>query len=264
MRPFLSTPAPWLALLSVLASAGLWVWTQRIPPSVWETTSPLTANAPTAAPTAPGNASTPEEPPATTVFASPTPSSAPTPATHTTAAASPAAVPATPPSPSPTPRPPSDAELAGPLPQHSRGESAAPALGTGPSVPIPPPSDTAVATNAPTVAPVATHPLLPAPLDLASLAQQPERWPRQVLLLAPVRFPVILKGVNAGTIQAPAGSPVLLRKINPDGSVEIELPPPSPPGSIAKVKAQLTDLLARARATAAAQANPTPPVHPVP
>ncbi|MEI8235062.1 MAG: hypothetical protein WCH57_10315 [Verrucomicrobiota bacterium] len=234
MRPLHANPASWLALLCVLASAGLWVWSRRIPPSAWETTAPLATNVPAVSPAASDDAPGEEPPPPSP--AEPTAAASPgvSPTADTPAVA---VIPSTPPPPTPSPTPsPSDAELAGPLPQHSADESAAPTPQPAASAPPAPPAP----------------PLLPTSLDLASLSRQPERWPRQVVLLAAVRFPVILKGVNAGNIQVPAGSPVLLRKVNPDGSVEIELP--AAPGSIAKVKAQNTDLLARAGAAA----NPAP------
>lgn len=63
-----------------------------------------------------------------------------------------------------------------------------------------------------------------------------------------VSFPVILNGINRGNIQLPAGRAVTLRKVNPDGTVELEMQ-----GAMAKVNAQATDVLARARATAAAK-----------
>lgn len=83
------------------------------------------------------------------------------------------------------------------------------------------------------------------------IAKQPHLWPRQVLLRSSVRFAVIIKGMNAGNIQVPAGRPVNLRKVDLDGTVEIELP--GSQGSVTKVKEQDTDLVARVNAGAAAR-----------
>jgi len=236
MRKFFQSPISWLAVFCAVLSAGLWEWSRRLPESNWESSAAVSLPSPTAEPgpttgpepTTPLNADPSEAAPAPTstpALAEVSPP-APTPsATETVAAATPTPAASTP--------PPSDAELAGPLPAHA--ETAA----TPPPSPTPP-----------------TASIVPdAPLDLGEIARQPQLWPRQVVLLASVRFPVILKGVNVGNIQVPPGRPVLLRKVDLDGSVEIELQ-----GSLTKVKAQTTDILARAQAIAAARksAAPTP------
>ena len=123
--------------------------------------------------------------------------------------------------PMPAPRP-SEAGLAGPLPEHSPGEPAV-----------------AAAT--------------PASLDIDEIARQPQLWPPQVILVSAQRFPVVIKGVNVGNVQVPAGRAVTLRKVNADGTLEIEFQ-----GSPAKVKAQATDLAARAAALAASREKAAP------
>lgn len=123
--------------------------------------------------------------------------------------------------PKPVPPRPSDAELAGPLPEHSPGEAVS-------------------AAAARTPAPAAR-------LEIADIARQPRLWPREVVLAASQRFPVVLNGVNVGNVQVPAGRSVLLRKVNADGTLEIEFQ-----GAVAKVKARATDLIERAMARAAA------------
>jgi hypothetical protein len=90
-------------------------------------------------------------------------------------------------------------------------------------------------------------------LEIADIAKQPQLWPKQVVLNAAVRFPVIMNGVNVGNMQLPAGRAVNLRKVYPDGTIDIELQ-----GSQIKVTAQTTDVLARARAVAARQKPASP------
>ena len=68
-----------------------------------------------------------------------------------------------------------------------------------------------------------------------------------------VSFPVILNGINRGNIQLPAGREVNLRKVNPDGTVELEMQ--GAMGATTKVNAQATNDLARARDIAAAKAK---------
>jgi len=87
-------------------------------------------------------------------------------------------------------------------------------------------------------------------MEIADIAKQPSLWPKQIVILVPVRFPVVLNGVNIGNIQVPPHSAVVLQKVNPDGTVMIERQ-----GSQAKVKAQETDLSAR---VALAQEKSTP------
>jgi ribosomal protein L24 len=93
----------------------------------------------------------------------------------------------------------------------------------------------------------------PVNLEMGDIARQPKLWPPQVILIRTQRFPVIIKGVNVGSVQVPAGRPVTLRKVNPDGTLEIEFQ-----GSPAKVKAQATDLAARAAALAASREKAAP------
>ena len=218
MRSFLQRPISWLALLCAVASAGLWGWSRRLPDSHWESSEKIAAALPTPAntePTQPADDSRSEPTPTPSALAE---TKAPEPAPKPAALASPTT--------------PLDANLAGPLPERAN-PTAAPSTQPSPAAALIP----------------------PAPLDLAEIAKQPELWPPQVLLLTSVRFPVILKGMNVGNVQVPPGRAVLLRKVAPDGTVEIELP-----GSQAmktEVKAQSTDLIARAQALAAARKNTT-------
>lgn len=226
MRKFFQSPISWLAIFCAALSAGLWEWSRCLPESTWESSASLPSPAaePVPEPTPPLNAGPSETAPAsasTPTLAETNPPE-PTPADRAAIAPTPAAS---------TPRP-SDAELACPPPGHAETTAS------------PPPSPTPAT---PSVIPTA-------PLDIAEIARQPQLWPRQVILLASVRFPVILKGVNVGNIQVPPGRPVLLRKVDLDGSVEIELQ-----GSQTKVKAQATDILARAQAIEAARKSATLP-----
>lgn len=136
--------------------------------------------------------------------------------------------------PSPTPLP-TEAELAGPLPQHSPEELASPPQTIPPTT--------------------AAQPTATSSLTLAEIARQPELWPKQVILLASVRFPAILKGVNVGNIQVPAGRLALVRKVNVDDTIDLELP--GSQGATAKVKAQATDLIVRAQALASSKEKAT-------
>jgi len=245
MHRFLQSPAVWMAIFCALVSAGFWGWSRCIPDSLWEFSKPVAHSSP-AADVVPASAAETPAPLATpaesTVAVAPT--SEPSPTTP----AAPAEVPAPTTAPSPDAptvaaatatkpvSPPSDAELAGPLPEKSPAE-------TAPATPVAqasPPAPAVAATPAP-------------PLELADIAKQPQFWPKQVFLLAAVKFPVVLKGVNVGTMLLPPGRPVTLRKVNPDGSVEIELQ-----GAQTKVSAQTTDVLARARAVAAAAQKTAP------
>lgn len=149
----------------------------------------------------------------------PAPSATPTPEPSPVVAETTPAAPIATPEPSPQP---SEAELAGPLPEHSPGE---------------------------TVSAAAT----PVNLEIGDIARQPQLWPPQVILMSTQRFPVVIKGVNVGNVQVPAGRPVILRKVNPDGTLEIEFQ-----GSPAKVKAQATDLVVRATALAASRVKAAP------
>ena len=237
MRAFFQSPIAWFALFCAALSAGLWDWSRRLPDCHWETTdspsagaavafAPATGSEPALPPDNSPGETPPTSPPAQAAATPPQPAPAPTPDPAATAAAVPTPEPSATPPPA---APPSDAALAGPLPTN----------------PEPAPS-----------APPAAAVVPPAPLDLAEIARQPALWPRQVVLLVSVRFPVILNGVNVGNIQMPSGRAVLLRKVNLDGTVEIELQ--GSQTSHARVKAQATDLLARAQAVAASRKATAP------
>ena len=83
-------------------------------------------------------------------------------------------------------------------------------------------------------------------LDVATIAAEPKSWPREVTLLSPVRLPLVLNGTKVGETQLPAGKSVVLRKVNLDGTVEVEFQ-----GSSTSIQAAGTDLSARACAASA-------------
>lgn len=226
IRPFL------LPLLCVLLSGALWAWLRQIPAEDWELTGTATPPAtialaaaspealpkaspkPKAAPKAPASSPSPKASPKGTPQASPSPAPA---------SPSPSQEAKETPQPTPTPSPtPTETELLGPLPTHTQEEIAARAAAT--------------------------------PFEVPDVAKDPQLWPKQVVLIMPVRFSVIKNGVIAGNFQMPQGRSVLLRQVYPDGTVLLELP--EIPGTQAKVKAQATDLLARARALAEARQKP--------
>ncbi|MEI6560717.1 MAG: hypothetical protein WCO68_01365 [Verrucomicrobiota bacterium] len=224
---FFQRPISWLALFCAVSSAGLWIWSRRLPDSHWESSEKIALALPSPANTE-SAAATGAEPaqPSNESPSEPTPAPASTPA-----ALAETRVPEPTPSPAAAASPaPPDANLAGPLPVQT--EPAA----SPPSQPSP-----------------AAGLIPPASLDVAEIAKQPELWPKQVLLLASVRFPVILNGMNIGNVQVPPGRAVFLRKVHPDGTVEIELP--GTQASLAKVKAQSTDLVSRTQALATARKN---------
>ena len=219
LRPF------WPPFVCAVLSGALWFWSRQLPESSWEKSGPVSPTPvlsalPVASESTPPTPA-PEEHP---VVPSPTPvavaSSDPSPSPDESAPVAQATPSATPsaPTPAPTPRP-SEEDLLGPLPQHSQEELAARASAT------PEPA-----------------------LSLAEIARNPQLWPKQVVLLVPVRFAVMSNGVLAGNLQMPAGRAVMLKQVNSDGSVLLEIP-----GAQAKTKAQATDVIARARLQAKSQ-----------
>ncbi|MCX6966199.1 MAG: hypothetical protein NTZ46_00185 [Verrucomicrobia bacterium] len=227
MRLFFQSPMGWFALFCAALSAGLWDWSRRLPECHWETSasaSGVIESVPASSPEPALENSPGETTPAVVEISTASPTPAPV-ASATPKAELPAA---------PRPTPPPVLDATGPLPKN--------------------PEPTASAAQ-PTPSPAASL-IPPAPLDLAEIARQPELWPPQVVLLASVRFPVILKGVNVGNIQMPPGRAVLLRKVNVDGTVEIELQ--GSQTAHAKVQAQTTDILVRAQALAAGRKSAAP------
>ena len=233
-------PLFWLAVFCAILGGGIWSWSSRLPEAVWEssTATALPLPTPSAAP-----AITPDATPISTPDAKPAPVVEATPSPQPVA---PDAAPVASPAPAPASSPDSSAEAA---------------VSPAPSpVPAPAPSPAEMTVTAPTPAPAAVEPVAtatpqptpPPPLTVEDIARQPQLWPKQLLLLTSARFPVVLNGVNVGNVLVPAGSAVILRKVNPEGTVEIELR-----GSKATVKAEATDLAARARVLAA-----TPPTLP--
>lgn len=222
---------PWLVGLCGIVAAGLLYWSHhdnsalKIPPDF---ESP--------APQATGTTGGPSPSP---VSANPSPLASTGSSSAVASAASPA--PSSSPTPSPTPLP-SDAELAGPLPTKEPETNSSTPL----APPLPEPSASPQLTPAPQVAPT----------DAATLAQQPQFWPPRITLVVPVKFPVFINGREAGNIQPPGGTVVNLRKVFPDGTVEVE-----DQGLVTKVPAKSTDLLIRAQAaaTSAAAKPPAPP-----
>lgn len=212
-----------------MASAGLWGWSRRLPESIWESSTTAPLPSPEVEPKlAMGPEPTPP-PPSVSETAAP-PDSTPAPAETSAPVRVPTEIPPTAATPIPPNRPPSEEELAGPLPAAA---------------------DPAASHSNPPAAPISVIPA--AQLDIGEIARQPQLWPRQIVLLAPARFPVILNGVNVGNVQLPSGRAVILRKVDADGFVEIELQ-----GSLTKVKAQATDIVARAQAMAAAKKSDIP------
>ncbi len=218
MRQSKGNPLPLVVLLCAVLSGGLILWSRNNPPPA-QTSTPAPAHS-GEAPPASLAASTPAETPAPAAAATPAdtaapgnppPSSPPSPPIAAETASSPA----------PVAPPPSDAELAGPLPTSQSQTPNSPAAS--------PPSAPAPATE----------------LNLATLAQQPQLWPQRVTLAAAVRFPVFINGVEAGNMQVPRGTPVSLRKVQPDGQVEIEYQ-----NSRILAKAEMTDLQALLHAKA--------------
>ena len=201
-----------LAIFFAVLSAGFWLWSARLPKSEWESSTTATLPCP------------------------PTPTPVlPTPGKKAPEGAPPAVAKLTPAASAPSPSPPhgEPVPIAPPVPAEDVSTSALPQAPASPG-------GEAIA-SAPAVA-AAT----PALLEIGDIAKQPRLWPRQVLTLVPINFPVIINGVNSGSVRAPAGSPVVLRKVNADGTVEIELR-----GLQTTVKASDTDVLKRARARGA-------------
>lgn len=209
-----SGPLARLAILCALLSVGFWIWSNRQPKPNWETSGPI----------------------ASVPLPAPAPSAVPAPA-----AATPTSAPETA---SATPVPPPTPVDAAPSP------APAPVV----SAETPAPTDTAPPASTPEPPPSAEPTPAPAPLEIADLARQPQLWPKQVLLVAPVRFNVIMQGKAMGSILVPARRPVILRKINPDGTVEIQYQ-----SNTAITKHQDTDLLPRARAAALEKPAANPP-----
>lgn len=146
--------------------------------------------------------------------------------------------------PTPTPEPPQPAVTPEPTPEAT----------PTPSVP-PSATPTPVAISTPTPK---------TPPDFATIAGTPGLWPRQVALVKPVSFPIVINGKVAGQTQAPAGVALRLVRILPDISnpqVEVEFQT-----TLAFVPAASTDLAARAMALRdALAARPTPAgVAPIP
>lgn len=123
-----------------------------------------------------------------------------------------------------------------------------------PATPVPapatPPSPAIVETvpepplEPPQIAAVA----LPPPLDLATVARTPALWPKQVALLQPTLFPVVVNGRHAGNATLPAGTPLRLLRIV-GAQVEVEYQ-----NARQLLPAGSTDLMARALAAAKAAA----------
>lgn len=230
--PMLPSRLALLTLGCALLSAAFWSWSRGLSEPNWESSSAALAPMPESSTVAAVPTPTPKPKPKPIKKApSPTPAlvqatpDVPMPSATPTPEPFPVVAEATPAAPIATPEPPprpSDAELAGPLPEHSPGETAVAAV-------------------------------TPTNLDIGDIARQPQLWPPQVILVSTQRFPVVIKGVNVGNVQVPAGRPVTLRRVNLDGTLEIEFQ-----GSPAKVKAQATDLVARATALAASRGKAAP------
>jgi len=88
--------------------------------------------------------------------------------------------------------------------------------------------------------------------------QQPALATAGLINVAPVSSlevvdgPTVAVGAQVGTMKVPAGRAVMLRKVNPEGTVDVVLTDAS--GSGAQVEVKFTDLLARAKQLAVAKA----------
>ncbi len=125
----------------------------------------------------------------------------------------------------------------------------APVVVPAPPAPPPPPPPPPPAVEA--IPPAAT----PRPLDLATVAQTPALWPRQVTLLQPAAFPIVVNGRTAGSVTAPGGMAVrLLRVVGQQVEVEFQ-------NGKQLLPAAATDLMPRATANfRAAPPSPAPAV----
>ena len=256
---------PWLAALCAVLSGVLIFWSRRSTPELhsWQAMEqaepnraalsgtveaiPAATQIPApgmAAPTGPSAPQTTPPPAETTGSGS---AAAPTPAPTLSGSA---AVSGTGVQPRPT-----DAELAGPLPaktpENTVAAVPAPDAAAVVSATAAPTTGTAPQTPGPAIENLASIPLpTPAP-DAAGISGQPQFWPRSVALVVPVTFPAIIKGAPAGSFQAPRGMVVTLKKVNADGTVEVERQ-----GATVKIPGESTDLLIRVQAAAAI---PNPP-----
>lgn len=141
------------------------------------------------------------------------------------------------------------------------------------AVATPPPATPAPATPEPATpaprivaatpppAPVATPkpatpaPATPPPLDLATLARTPALWPKQVALVKPVSFPILVNGRVAGAAEARAGTVLPLLRV---AGLQVEVLHQS---GKQMIFASATNLLQRAQAATrpGLTAAPAPP-----
>lgn len=77
----------------------------------------------------------------------------------------------------------------------------------------------------------------PPALDVPAIAAQPQLWPAQIVLLEPTEFPVFVGGKQAGSVRLPRGTSVMLRKVNTDGTVDVQRE-----GATARIPAKCTNL----------------------
>ena len=225
MKPFAPRFLPWLVALCAVLSALFLLQSRENPPK-WEAPAPsLRASKPdieaagSAAPASKHAVKARKK-----LAATPTP-------------AEPAATPAVPVAP------------AEPTPAPTVSSSSAP---VATPTPTPAPTPEPVATPASQPAPVATP--TPAPLDAPKAALLPQFWPRTVVLAVSIDFPVTLNGVQAGSMRLPKGAALNLRKVNADGTVQVERQ-----GSQATLPVDSTNLLSLMRKAAEdASSNPTP------
>jgi len=86
-------------------------------------------------------------------------------------------------------------------------------------------------------------------LDLATIASQPQLWPAEIVLVTPVEFPIFVNGKQAGSAELPRGTSVTLRRVNADGTLEVQRQ-----GATARIPARSTNLLRLLQGGSAGQA----------
>lgn len=145
-------------------------------------------------------------------------------------------------------------------PEAPRSPEPVAAITPAPATPAPATPEPVLVRATPTPMPVAIATPTPAPtppaLDLATVARSPALWPRQIALLRPVPFPVMLNGRRAGEVTVPAGTVLRLSRVAGQ-QVEVEYQNSKHLISIAS-----TDLMQRALATFRAAGSRVPDVAP--
>lgn len=118
--------------------------------------------------------------------------------------------------------------------------------------PTPTPAPVVMATPTPTPTPT------PPSLDIATVVRTPALWPKQVALIAPTGFPVIISGQVAGEVKAAAGTIVRVLRVGPQ-QIEVEYQ-----NGRHVIPLASTDLMPRALATFRAMGSVLPVATPAP